>query len=118
VRFSRDQRLLTKADFKAVFDKAFKVNQRHLVALFKKNDLPYARLGLVISKRAVRKATARNRIKRIARNSFRLNQEKLVGFDIIILARQQCDTLDKTKLREGIDQLWEKLLKQSQVLSS
>lgn len=108
--FPRNHRLITKAEFKCVFDRSNKVTQRHLLALFKPNEKPYARLGLVIGKRFVNSAVARNKIKRVMRESFRLNQKRLAGFDIIIIARHQCDTLDKAKLREGIDKLWEKLL--------
>lgn len=115
--FPRNRRLLTKAEFKSVFDQPFKVTQKHLLALFKPNQKSYARLGVIVAKRVANTAVSRNRIKRAVRESFRLNQEQLTGLDIIILARQHCDTLDKTQLREGINKLWEKLLKHSQTLS-
>lgn len=110
--FSRNHRLVTKAEFDFVFDKALKVSQRHLLALFKPNNRPHARLGLVIGKRVINRAVQRNQTKRVIRESFRHIQKRLPGYDIIVIARQQCDTLDKTKLREGIDRLWEKLLTQ------
>lgn len=110
LNFPRHYRLVSKTEYKSVFDKSFKVSQKHLVVLFKPNEKSYARLGLVIGKRVANSAVARNQIKRIMRESFRLNHEQLKGFDIIILGRQQCDTLDKAKLREGIDKLWQKLL--------
>lgn len=107
--FPSQYRLLSKADFKAVFDQCDKVNQKQFLALFKPNQMSHARLGIVIAKRTVNSAVARNRIRRVIRESFRLNREQLKGFDIIVLVRQNCDTLDKANLREGIDKLWEKL---------
>lgn len=107
--FPSHYRLLSKADFKAVFDQCNKVNQKQFLALFKPNQMSYARLGIVIAKRTVNSAVARNRIRRVIRESFRLSREQLKGFDIIVLVRQNCDTLDKANLREGIDKLWEKL---------
>lgn len=107
--FPRSHRLISQAEYKSLFDKSNKVSQRYLLALFKPNQKSCARLGLVIGKRAVNKAVNRNQIKRIVRESFRLKQEMLKGLDIVIIARQQCDKLSKQKLREGIDQLWEKL---------
>lgn len=111
--FPRSHRLASKAEYKTLFDKSNKVSQRCLLILFKPNQKANARLGLVIGKRAINSAVIRNRVKRILRESFRQNQEKLKGLDIIIIARQQCDKLTKQKLREGIDQLWEKLLAHS-----
>lgn len=109
LRFPHERRLLTKAEYKAVFDKSQKISQKHLMILYKVNQKPYARLGLVVPKRVARSAVTRNGIKRILRESFRHHPSRLIGVDIIIIARQQCDTLSKQKLREGIDKLWEKL---------
>lgn len=107
--FPRHQRLVTKAEYKAIFDKSDKISQKHLLILFKKNTSPYARLGLIVGKRVAKSAVKRNQIKRIMRESFRLNQKQLKGLDIVVIARQQCDTLTKLDLRKGIDQLWKKL---------
>lgn len=108
--FPRTHRLTTKAEYQTVFDHAIKVNHKQLLVLYKTNQKTHARLGMLIGKRVVSHATDRNRIKRTIRESFRHFQDKLKGFDVVIIARQQCDTLDNKKLREGIDYLWEKLL--------
>ncbi len=71
-----------------------------------------------MGKRAVSNAVDRNRIKRIVRDSFRFNQEKLIGWDIVVIVRQQCDSLSKEKIRKGIDDLWERLVTQCQNRSS
>lgn len=107
--YPRKNRLVTKAEFKAVFDNAQKVSQKYLLVLYKPNQNLHSRLGLVVGKRFANKAVSRNRIKRVIRESFRFNFENLKGIDIIVIARHQCDTLTKHKLREGIDKLWEKL---------
>ncbi len=108
--FPRSHRLVSKTEYKSLFDKSKKTSQKHLLVLSKSNQKLHARLGLVIGKRAVNSAVMRNRIKRVIRNSFSQNQEFLKGLDIVVIARQQCDKLSKKKLREGIDQLWKKLL--------
>ncbi len=112
MRFNPNNKLITKAEFKSVFDESFKVSQKFLTVLYKPNKKNQARIGLVVAKRSVNSAVARNQIKRVIRESFRLNQEKLAGLDIIVIARQQCGSLDKATLREGIEKLWEKLIKQ------
>lgn len=112
LHFPRSLRLTTKAQYQSVFDQAAKANQKHLLVLYKPNQKLHGRLGLLIGKRAVSDAVDRNRIKRTIRESFRHNQEKLIGFDVIVIARHQCDTLNNSQLREGIDNLWERLLSQ------
>lgn len=114
MRFLRSHRLTTKADYQAVFDKAAKVTQRYLVVLYKPNQKSHARLGMLVGKRAVSDAVERNRIKRTIRESFRHCQNELKGFDIIVIVRHQCDTLNNAKLREGLKSLWAKLVTQYQ----
>ncbi len=118
LRFPQKNRLLTKAEHEQVFAKSHKVSQKYLLVLFQQNKKLHGRISIIVGKRVARYAVTRNKIKRIIRESFRINQNKLKGFDIIVIARSQCDTLDKVKLREGIDKLWEKLLTQYQNFSS
>lgn len=108
--FPRNNRLVAKAEFDSLFKNALKVSQKHMLVLYKPNKVKHARLGIIIGKRVAKKAVTRNQFKRVMRESFRHYQSKLTAIDIVVIARQQCDVLNKQKLREGIHQLWEKLL--------
>ncbi len=55
--------------------------------LGKRSKLAFPRLGLAISKKHVKAAAARNRIKRVARESFRLHQGLLGNLDVVVLAK-------------------------------
>jgi ribonuclease P protein component len=110
--FPRDHRLVNKAQFQSVFDESTKASQRYLLALYKPNSAVQARIGIIVGKRVANLSVERNRIRRVIRESFRANQEKLKGLDIIVIARQQSDSLDKVQLREGIDKLWQRLITQ------
>jgi len=112
VRAFRIYRLITKAEFKYVFDKAHKINHKYLLVLYRPNQKQHARIGITIGKRIVNHAVDRNRIKRVIKESFRINREKVSGFDIVVLIRRQCDLLSKEELRKGVDYLWEKLVRQ------
>lgn len=68
------------------------------------------RIGIIVSKRVAKQAVIRNRIKRIIRESFRLQQPGLSGADIIVIARSECRNMDKKSLREVADSLWQKLI--------
>lgn len=49
---------------------------------------PWARLGIVVAKKNVKLAVARNRLKRIVRESFRLQQQSLHGLDIVVVIKK------------------------------
>jgi ribonuclease P protein component len=117
--FGKSLRLLNARDYGAVFDDApVRASHQHLLILSKPNQLSSARLGLVIAKKNVRLAVQRNRIKRILRESFRLNQQQLVGLDIVILARRGLDELDNRQLHKLINKQWQRLLKRKAQLDS
>jgi ribonuclease P protein component len=108
-RYLRLLRLTTKAEFTAVFDERLKINQGWFLALYKKNQQPYPRLGIVVSKRVIKKATSRNYLKRIIREGFRIRQLQLKGLDIVIMVRTGCNLKDQAKLHKELDTLWQRL---------
>ncbi len=55
------------------------------------NGLNYSRLGMIVPKKIIATATARNRIKRLIRESFRLNQSELTGLDVVARVRSRTD---------------------------
>jgi ribonuclease P protein component len=52
---------------------------------------------------------ARNRIKRIARESFRLNQHAIPPLDITVAARASARSAPAAELRASLDKLWHRL---------
>ena len=110
--FPKKLRLSSSAEFQRVFKNAsYRVSCRYILVLAVKNDLAHPRLGLVIGKKHASKAVQRNLIKRVLRNSFRLNQDLLPSVDIVILARSNVCSLDKTELSYWIGKMWESLNK-------
>jgi len=55
------------------------------------NGLNYARLGMIVPKKIIATAVARNRVKRLIRESFRLNQGELTGLDVVARIRSRAD---------------------------
>ena len=53
----------------------------------------------------------RNRIKRQVRESYRLNQEKLGGIDIVVIAGPKAGVTELVSLRTSLQQLWEQVEK-------
>jgi ribonuclease P protein component len=111
--FAKSARLLTPSDFKYVFDAAtFKISSKEVLILARANSGSGPRLGLVIAKKHVRLAHQRNRVKRIARDTFR-HQQELGGLDIIVLARGGIALLDNPTLHKQFDQLWQQLCRKA-----
>ena len=87
LRFSRQQRIRTRAEFSAVFDRKQRSSAGPLLAFVVPNGTELTRLGISMSRR-VGIAARRNRIKRMVREAFRLQQHDLPrGWDIVIVPR-------------------------------
>lgn len=108
-RFTREQRLLNAQDYKYVFEHASKSSDSCLTVLARKNGLDFARLGLVISKKRIRRSVDRNRVKRLARDSFRNNQQCLAGLDIVVLAKYRANKVDNKVLLQSLAKHWQSL---------
>ena len=108
--FGREKRLLTPRQFKAVFDSpSGKAPGNSVLLLARDNQLDHPRLGLVIGKKSVKLAVERNRIKRQIRESFRLNQDNLTGWDIVVVARKGLGDLENSELAQQFGKLWKRL---------
>ena len=108
--FCREKRLLTPRHFKAVFDSpSGKVPGKNVLLLARDNGLDHPRLGLVIGKKSVKLSVERNRLKRQIRESYRLNQAVLNGWDIVIVARKGLGDLDNPELAQQFGKLWKRL---------
>lgn len=113
--FGRNKRLLTAQSYQAVFNgNCYKVSHPHLLLLARPNQGAFARLGLVVAKKHIRHAVDRNRVKRVARNTFRLMQQKLGNLDVVFLARRGIDTLSPSDQVLLLEKSWQKLSRKLQ----
>jgi ribonuclease P protein component len=76
------------------------------------NHETYPRLGLSIATRTFGTAVSRNRIKRLARESFRLNQHSLPPVDVTVSAREAARAAKPKDLRSSLEQLWKSIQQQ------
>ena len=107
-RFSRNHRLLDAAAFGHVFDKATRSRDKLFTVLCRRNQTNIGRLGLAISKKHCRLATARNRIKRIIRESFRQHQVLLTGLDVVVINQPAATTATRQELTDSLDKHWQR----------
>ncbi|SHE72095.1 ribonuclease P protein component [Modicisalibacter ilicicola DSM 19980] len=110
--FPRTLRLLTAGEYRHVFEQAdYRVHGKGLLALARDNSLGHVRVGLVFSKKNVRRAVDRNRLKRLVRESIRLRQQRLPAVDIVVLARRGVNDLDNATLHRQLHGMWRRLEK-------
>lgn len=106
--FPRARRLTSSAQFGRVFANPLRSSDRYFTLLARHNDGAGARLGLAISRRAAAKAVDRNRLKRLARESFRA-QASLPALDYVVVAKAGAAGASNQPLRESLDRHFERL---------
>lgn len=111
-RFTKEQRLLTPAAFREVFDAPErKLHQSHLMAFVRTNTCEQPRVGMAITKRKVPTAVARNLIKRQIREYFRVKAHCLENKDIVFIVKKSIKDIDSKELKNQINNIFKKLEK-------
>ena len=108
-RFPRAARILKPQDFTRLRRTARRVGCRHFNAEAAPGTGEGARMGLAVSRRVSTSAVRRNRIKRIARDSFRKARASLPCVDILLIARASADEQSNDILRADLEALWQRL---------
>jgi ribonuclease P protein component len=103
-------KLLKAIDYNYVFDKPVRSSDRYFTVLARTNNMHHARLGMAFSKKRVKLAVTRNRLKRITRESFRLTEDKFHA-DYVVLAGAQCTKATNQQLFHSLQQHWQQLNK-------
>lgn len=109
--FNKSQRLLSADCFKTVFDNpSFKVHQTNILFFVKmkeplsvetgvSNSQLYCRLGLAITKKKIKHANQRNRLKRLIREHFRLYQHDFnYVYDVVVIVKVGTESLTNEEL--------------------
>ncbi len=103
-------RLTQQAEFTRVMGGGAKaVSANFFLLLAKLNEEPKARLGMVVSKKAYRRANKRNRLKRLIRESFRQHHEMLPHIDVVVLAKKGHKDVDNSQIFNELNLLWKDL---------
>jgi ribonuclease P protein component len=102
LKFPRTNRLVKQHDFQSVFRSSHKIVYKYLLVIYLFNRKIHPRLGIIIGKRLVNRASRRNLIRRIVRESFRHHQKLLKGLDLIVMMRSKCSPLPTSSLNKKV----------------
>jgi len=85
--FPKNSQLRKGWEFDGVYDQGKRLHGRGFTIICRPNDLGYSRIGISVN-RKIRGAVRRNRIKRIIRESFRLERQLYPsGADVVFAVR-------------------------------
>ena len=102
-------RLTEKRAFREIFEKPCIASDSCFKILAKPNGQVSSRLGMAVSRKVDRRAVQRNRIKRLIRESFRLqlaSNPAVMAADFMVLPRQQAVTISNEEIFERLGRLW------------
>ena len=99
--FGKDERIRRSFEYKIVLDEGQRAATSHFVIYIKKREDCKKRIGISVG-RKVGGAVLRNRIKRLFREAFRLNKEKIPpGLDIVVIVRSAKDIRSLKDIEEN-----------------
>ena len=107
--FPRARRLRPPGEFKHVYNAGRRWAHEFFTVTAQPNALGGPRLGMAVAVRAMGSAVERNRVRRLIRESFRLQQGQLPALDIVIAVRPTARGAAAAPLRASLDRLWERL---------
>ena len=116
-RFRRSDRLLRAAEYRDVFKQPIRSADKFFTVLASYNGIEKPRLGLAISKKSTPKAVDRNRLKRIARESFRQHNVGSAPLDFVVLAIPGTFKADNATLFRSLSAQWKTINEKFSLLS-
>lgn len=102
-------RLRRAADFAALRNATGRMRTHYFLLRWIGSTGGEARLGLAVSRKVSKRAVARNRIKRVARESFRSCRDQLPDLDVLVIAQPVAEAASRAALRGDLDAAWDKL---------
>jgi ribonuclease P protein component len=109
LRLGAELRLRSKLQFDALYASGKRIDDRFFGLRIKPNGLEHPRVGLAVAVKTAGSGVARNRLRRLVRESFRLAQHELPGVDIVVAAKIPAREAPATTLRASLATLWQRV---------
>jgi ribonuclease P protein component len=105
IRQPHPLKLTRAAEYLTVLASECRLSGKNFFLRARSNELVGARLGLIASRKAARRAVDRNRGKRLAREAFRAVSVRLPAVDIVLQLKNDLRKSDNPDLRKELDRL-------------
>jgi ribonuclease P protein component len=109
--FPKHYRLIKTDEYSSVFGFRRALKSQHFLLHYRPrgaDEVPGARLGLVVAKRFLRRSVDRNLLRRLAREQFRLLRSQLRSSDFVLRLAVKPSTLDRQAMAQEINALLSK----------
>ena len=107
--FPRRVRIQRAEDFRRAFREGRRFPSGPFTIVVRENHLGHARLGLAISRRHARRATARSRRRRLVRESFRRARCELPPVDVVVATRPGADAATNAQVFRALERAWRRI---------
>ncbi len=105
--FGKGKRIIKDEEFRQIYREGKRCHTKNFMVIVSPNSQGHARLGLRAGKK-VGNAVKRNRIKRLVREFFRLNQNRLPGSqDYLIIAKKEVNNLNYNQVFDEFSSLFD-----------
>jgi ribonuclease P protein component len=109
--FPRERRLTDKPQFDAVHREGQRSSDALFTVIARPSSTGLARLGLAVGVKSSGNAVNRNRIKRLARESFRHRQQELPPLDLVVNARSAAGKATNEQIRASLAGHWDRIVR-------
>ena len=110
--FPRALRLRKPGEFRRVYANGRRLSNEFFTINVEANALEQPRLGMSVAVRTLGSAVARNRVRRLIRESFRHHQAGMQPpVDVIVGVRTAARAAPVQELRASLERLWQKLMR-------
>lgn len=96
------------SEFSKVYKRGKSFADKNIVVYYMPNQLGITRIGFSISKK-VGNSVVRNRVRRLIRESFRVNFNSFGGYDIIFVARVRSSQVDYHEISRSLKYIFKKI---------
>ena len=106
-------RIRTRAEYQRVFRLRKRLFTPYFIIYYRRNQQDTPTLGVITSKRNIKHAVGRNRVKRIVREAFRQKQHQLSGLDMVFVVQKGAKSATNVELWQCLDEQFVQLAKRS-----